>query len=131
MSPTSFPSSMPTLALSMSPSSFPSSMHTKQITKIVAPDGAADDWFGYSVSASDSVVVVGAPEDDDNGSMNGSAYLFSITGEFQTKLVAPDGAAGDWFGESVSASDSVVVVGAYGDDDNGSMNNGSAYLFST
>jgi FG-GAP repeat len=46
----------------------------------------------------------------------------------QAKLTAFDGAAGDNFGESVSVSGDMVVVGASGDDDNG-VSSGSAYVF--
>jgi hypothetical protein len=46
----------------------------------------------------------------------------------QAKLLASDGAAGDGFGYSVCISGDYAVVGANGDDDNGS-NSGSLYLF--
>ena len=46
----------------------------------------------------------------------------------QTKLTASDGAAVDYFGISVAVSGDTAVVGAYGDDDNGSLS-GSAYVF--
>jgi hypothetical protein len=45
------------------------------------------------------------------------------------KLTADDAVENDQFGRSVSISGNRVVVGAYGDDDNGSFS-GSAYLFS-
>ena len=44
------------------------------------------------------------------------------------KLTASDGAEGDYFGISVSISGNTVVVGANGDDDNGSTS-GSACVF--
>jgi len=47
-----------------------------------------------------------------------------------SKITAPDGAEGDGFGSAVAVSGSSVVVGAKGDDDNGSSS-GSAYLFHT
>jgi len=47
-----------------------------------------------------------------------------------SKITAPDGAEGDGFGSAVAVSGSSVVVGAKGDDDNGSAS-GSAYLFHT
>jgi hypothetical protein len=46
----------------------------------------------------------------------------------QAKLTASDGAAEDRFGRSVAISGDTVVVGAHGDDDNGT-NSGSAYVF--
>ena len=48
----------------------------------------------------------------------------------ETKLLASDGASGDLFGSSVSISSDglTAIVGAWGDDDNGSSS-GSAYIF--
>jgi len=102
-----------------------------QQANLLAPDGAAGDCFGCSVSVSGDVVVVGACGDDDNGSYSGSAYVFRWNGAVwvqQAKLLASDGAADDWFGRSVSVSGDVAAVGAYLDDDNGS-GSGSAYVF--
>jgi len=99
--------------------------------KLLASDGAAGDWFGDSVSASGSVALVGAPYDDDNGDTSGSSYVFRWNGSswvFEQKLLASDGAAYDNFGDSVSASGNVALVGAYGDSDNGDTA-GSAYVF--
>ncbi|MFT3990549.1 MAG: FG-GAP repeat protein [Luteolibacter sp.] len=102
--------------------------------KLTASDGAASDYFGTSVSLSGTIGLIGANEDDDKGTNSGSAYVFrdldtaSGTVTQNVKLIASDGAAGDWFGTSVSLSGTIGLVGAYGDDDNGA-NSGSAYVF--
>ena len=106
--------------------------------RLAAPDGAAHDWFGWSVSVSadGSTIAVGADADDDNGYSSGSVYVFTrpATGwsssASSAKLTASDGAAGDLFGHavSVSADGSTIAVGARGDDDN-AENSGSAYVF--
>ncbi|MCA9275798.1 MAG: hypothetical protein KDA29_07220 [Phycisphaerales bacterium] len=102
----------------------------QQIAKLLPSDGAANDQFGFSVSISGTTAVVGADRDGDNGLFSGSAYLFdTVTGQQIAKLLPSDGAALDQFGLSVSISGTTVVVGASGDDDNGSFS-GSAYLFS-
>ena len=65
-------------------------------TKLLPSDGAADDWFGYAVSVSGDVALVGAVEDDDNGVDSGSAYVFRWNGSNwvqEQKLLASDGAA--------------------------------------
>ncbi|CAK0818549.1 unnamed protein product [Prorocentrum cordatum] len=105
----------------------------ERLLKLVASDGAANDYFGDSVAVSSdgARVVVGATGDDDQGANSGSAYVLDgATGERLFKLVASDGAAGDSFGYSVSVSSdgARVVVGATGDDDQGT-NSGSAYVF--
>jgi hypothetical protein len=52
--------------------------------KLRAPDGAANDWFGYSVALSGDIAVIGAPQDDygdpnDPDYNSGTAYVFSLT----------------------------------------------------
>jgi esterase/lipase superfamily enzyme len=102
-----------------------------QIAKLLASDGAFGNFFGHSVSISGTTAIVGAFGDDDNGSISGSAYLFdTVTGLQISKLLASDGAADDFFGTSVSISGTTAIVGALGNDDNGS-DSGSAYLFDT
>src|SRR6056300_119332 len=96
--------------------------------KITAPDGASSDYFGYSVAIGSGRIVIGAYEDDDNGTNSGSAYIFDLDGTQLAKITASDGAGGDWFGRSVAVGNGRIVVGAPRDDDNGS-NSGSAYIF--
>ncbi|MEA1952382.1 MAG: Ig-like domain-containing protein, partial [Planctomycetota bacterium] len=91
-------------------------------TKLLADDGAVEDWFGESVSISGTMAIVGANGDDDNGTYSGSAYIFEETAsgwEQVAKLTADDGATYDYFGISVSISGTTAIVGAHGDDDNG------------
>ncbi|MCH8305825.1 MAG: choice-of-anchor D domain-containing protein, partial [Candidatus Marinimicrobia bacterium] len=102
-----------------------------QEAKLLPSDGAALDFFGWSVSISGDYAVVGSRDDDDNGTNSGSAYLFKRTDTTwaqEAKLLASDGAAFDLFGFSVAISGDYAAVGAFADDDNGS-NSGSAYLF--
>lgn len=98
--------------------------------KLTASDGAADDWFGSSVSISGDYAIVSALLDDDNGDDSGSAYIYKRdeTGwSQQAKINASDGAAGDLFGISVSVSDNYAIVGVFWGDANGPS--GSAYIF--
>ncbi len=100
--------------------------------KLVASDGAADDWFGFSAALSGDRALVSAHRDDDSGFNSGAAYIFaydSVSGTWQeeAKLTAADGASYDYFGISVALSGEIALVGAEQDDDNGS-GSGSAYL---
>ncbi len=49
----------------------------RQHDKMLAPDAAAGDNFGYSVAFDGETAIVGASFTDDAGSKSGSAYLFS------------------------------------------------------
>ncbi len=107
----------------------------EQRVKLTASDANESDAFGYSVAISGDTVVVGAYSDDDNGSDSGSAYIFEkpVSGWIDAnnevvKLIASDANISDNFGYSVSISANTVLIGAYGNDDNGS-DSGSAYIF--
>jgi hypothetical protein len=103
--------------------------------KILASDGNADDYFGYSVSMNSegNVVIVGAPLQDTGFNDAGAAYIFTknssdIWSEKQ-KLQASDRGFLDAFGTSVSlnAIGDIAAIGAKnnaGEDDAG-----AAYIF--
>ena len=100
--------------------------------KLTASDGAASDQFGYSVSLEGNTALISAYADDDGGSNSGSAYIYVWDGTSWTedeKLTASDPRGGDYYGVSVSASDSYLLIGSRADDDNGA-NSGSAYFYS-
>ena len=99
-----------------------------QTFKLLPIDGAAEDFFSFSVAISGDIAIVGAPSDDDNGIFSGSAYLFDTTTGMQiTKLLPNQGEAFDRFGASVAINGTTAVIGALGE--NG--NSGSAYIFDT
>ena len=94
------------------------------LTKVMAPDGAAGDYFGRSVSQSGNLLAVGAYYADRGGLSNvGAAYLYQLeangSATYLTKVTAPDGAASDYFGISVSQSGNILAVGAYQADPGG------------
>jgi hypothetical protein len=100
---------------------------------LTASDAAEDDEFGISVSISGDglTAIVGAHFDDDKGGNSGSVYIYTYNSGVwtETKLLASDGAGGDFFGESVSISGDglTAIVGSRGDDDKGS-GSGSVYI---
>ena len=102
-----------------------------QLAKLADSNGVAGDAFGRSVAVDGDTMVVGAPEDDDNGVDSGSVHVFvrqsGVWSQVAT-LTATDGDDGDVFGYSVAVAGDTVVVGAYGDDDAGSAS-GSVYVF--
>jgi Tfp pilus assembly protein PilV len=92
----------------------------EQDVKLVASDGATEDYFGRSASLSADIALVGALGDDDKGSNSGSAYYYKGLNGYEknstvyqdVKLLASDGAASDQFGRSVSLSGDRFVIGA-------------------
>jgi len=104
-----------------------------QQAKLTATDGAAQDDFGNSVALSGETAVVGAYSDDVGANADqGSAYVFARSGTTwsqQAQLTAADGAAYDEFGNSVAISGDTAVVGAFSEDADGKLDQGSAYVF--
>jgi hypothetical protein len=109
--------------------------------KLVSPDNETSAQFGTSVSmSSDGMkVIVGAMHDDEGATDTGAAYIFTYSGgswDAGTKIVAPDKAQDDRFGNSVgmSGDGTKVIVGAYIEDEDVAggttlTSAGSAYIF--
>jgi uncharacterized repeat protein (TIGR01451 family) len=96
--------------------------------KLVASDDVAGDEFGRSVGVSADTVVVGAPNDDDQNTDAGSAYLFVRSDTSWSELeevFAQSPSNTDHFGSSVGISSDAVLVGA--PDDGG--NQGEVFVF--
>ncbi|NEQ35702.1 MAG: hypothetical protein F6K40_05110 [Okeania sp. SIO3I5] len=97
--------------------------------KFTAPDAAAYEFFGNSVAIDGNYALIGSLGDSDNGSLSGSAYLFDITtGNLLQKLIAPDAAAYEFFGNSVAIDGENIVISSLWDYETNSV---SAYLFSS
>ncbi len=103
-----------------------------QTAKLTASDGADQDRFGGSIAIDNDTVVVGADGTNTNGHVNqGKAYVFvkpSSGWSNMTEsamLIASDGAANDYLGQSVAIDGNTVVVGAPGTQ----TNRGSIYVF--
>ena len=101
---------------------------------MTAPDKAAGDWFGHSVSQSGNILAFGAYWSDPDGlSGAGAAYLYQLeangSATYLTKVTAPDKAGGDNFGRSVSQSGNILAVGAAGSSPDGLSSAGAAYLY--
>jgi hypothetical protein len=93
--------------------------------KLVAPDGLAEDYFGYSVAIDGDTAALGAYL---RGSAKGAVYMFVRSGttwSHQATLEAADVTAPDGFGVAVALEDDTVVATAYWDDSRA----GSAYVF--
>lgn len=102
-----------------------------QDAKLLASDGAASDWFGYSVAMSNNgeYTAVCAYGDDVNGSNSGSAYIFFNDGNSwteQTKISPANGVASQSFGFSLALSENgnYLICGA-----RNPTSNGSAYIY--
>ncbi|QQS46325.1 MAG: DUF11 domain-containing protein [Acidobacteriota bacterium] len=105
-----------------------------EVKKLEASDKDTGDQFGYSVSISGDMAIVGAVFEDDPGNASGAAYIFARNqggsnnwGEVK-KIEASDKESGDFFGWSVSMSGDTAIVGANLEYDPG-INSGAAYIF--
>lgn len=93
------------------------------------PNPAAGDFFGWSVAGVGTNALVGSLGDSTGAVNAGSAYLFNgTTGALLQTFNNPNPGTGDFFGRSVAAVGSNVLVGAHSADI-GAANAGAAYLF--
>ncbi|KZK77734.1 Poly(beta-D-mannuronate) C5 epimerase 7 [Pseudovibrio sp. Ad46] len=85
---------------------------------------------GSTLAMNEAGVIVTGTTGGNN--LKGAAYVYVPDGSGgyqEIVLTAHDGAASDYFGQSVSINeDGVITVGAYGDDDKGERS-GSVYVF--
>ena len=100
-------------------------------TKIVATDPEENDFFGRSVSISGDYAIVGADYESEVANRSGAAYIFYNDGNgwnTGTKIIAPDAAGNDYFGNSVSIDGAYAAVGAWSKNVS-SPSDGAAYIF--
>jgi FG-GAP repeat len=82
--------------------------------RLTANDGAADDFFGLSVSIDGDYAAIGAPYDDGSFTDQGAAYIFLRNGTTwgqQTKINATNNQLNAYFGNSVNINGSYAIVG--------------------
>ncbi|RYZ50786.1 MAG: hypothetical protein EOP49_13245, partial [Sphingobacteriales bacterium] len=103
-----------------------------QQARLLAADGATDDFFGYSASIQGNYALVGSHKDNIGAiSDQGSAYLFNRNGSTwaqQLKITASDGTTSDELGLSVSIGSQYAVIAAYAKDQPGVINQGAVYF---
>lgn len=112
--------------------------------KLIPSDGRDNDEFGISVAMSGNRAIVGSLLFGAEGQQRGAAYIFERSmdeldedGTVKTKGVWKEEAIltttdlradGDWFGTSVAIAGNYAIVGARGQDGNGT-DSGAAYIF--
>ena len=98
--------------------------------KLFADDGVVNDFFGFSLSLSNSFLLVGSYVADHGLLANpGAVYSFLRTNSIwrqRKKEIADDAADNDWFGYSVGIDSLYSVVGARDADLSGEINAGAA-----
>ena len=100
---------------------------------LTASDGAANDFFGGTVSINGNYAIVGANYKTVGGNaIQGKAYIFFNNGtswvQVGTGITASDGAANDYFGR-VSINGNYAIVGAFNKTVGGNTGQGKAYIF--
>ena len=91
----------------------------------------ANGSFGNKTRINGSIIIVGQPNDGDNGANAGAVYIYQRSGttwSFVKKFYSSDVATGDQFGSSVSISENDVFVSAMYDDSQGS-DAGKGYIY--
>ncbi len=100
-----------------------------ELMHLHAPDGEANDHFGFSVNLNGGYVVVGAEASDTAGKDAGAVYVLDVlSGAQQFKVMASDASRNDLFGSAVCVDGTTLLVGGTGVDDGGN-NAGAAYQY--
>jgi hypothetical protein len=104
----------------------------QETAKLTPSDGAAFDEFGYSVAISGTTAIVGAHLNDAVGAYSGAAYVFEYSNGNWTevqKLIPSNVLHGSYhFGNAVSISGNIIVIGAEGGQGNADAT-GCAYVY--
>ena len=102
------------------------------IQKLYASLPGTSHHFGSVKALEGDVAAFGVDNDTDNGHPGGTAYVFERdeTGRWAetARITSSDGAAGDFFGETVAVARGRVLVGAPGEDEMGN-GAGAVYVF--
>ena len=83
--------------------------------KLLPNDAHEKHWFGVSVDVDGDTALVGAPWDEEIVIHAGAAYVFGRAGTVwsqEAKLLATDGATGDYAGWAVGLDGDTALVGA-------------------
>jgi hypothetical protein len=109
--------------------------HDWTSTKLIDPNPASLNYFGSALGMGDSFMAVGAYGTNVHGTASGAVHTYCSAGStmgYLSRIAPDDGAAGDYFGSNLDAAECALyqflAVGAYGDDDKGSVS-GSVYLY--
>lgn len=103
-----------------------------ETARLTSADGAANDFFGYSVSGSGNTIAVGAPQASAGVQAQGVVYLFvkptagwKTASKFKAKLTASNAQFDNGLGVSVSLNSVALVAGAA----QANSGKGAAYVF--
>jgi len=94
------------------------------------PTPTVGEGFGFDVSLSGSLLLIGSPGDTTGASNTGSVYLYDTSGNLLHTINNPTPQNNDIFGNAVSMDGNRLVVGAR-QDNTGATFSGSAYIYDT
>jgi len=99
--------------------------------KLMDPNGNKDDGFGNAVAMTTDQLIVGSYQNDEKAQNAGAVFIYRLTGAewaLTTKLLAPDGNAGDLFGYACAINHNYALIGAQQHNHNNQIT-GAAYLY--
>ena len=86
-----------------------------QQTKLVAPGGGTQDFFGFVLALSGNTALISSDLEDGPALNSGAAYVYTGAGAswtLQARITASDAAAEDAFGWGVALDGDTAVIGA-------------------
>jgi len=100
--------------------------------KIISEDISEGDRFGAKVEMDGDLLVISAPNDDDDISNSGSLYVYRLSaGEyvFEQKLTMSDPQASNLFGKSLDVDVDIIVAGTEQKTIDGLFRAGQVYIY--
>ena len=104
---------------------------TRQLPKLLANEGTANQRFGYAVALRGDTLAVGAPNQGFNAQVS-VTYVFRLENSRWVQrqiLTTGDSVTNNLFGQAVALSDGVLAIGALGGRPGGRYNQGAVYVY--
>ena len=98
------------------------------------PDGvSSSDWFGNALAITNTHLLVGTRNEDEQGQASGAAYVYDLSDGSLLYTILNENAYGtatnDGFGTAVALTPTHAYIGAPGEDGDGITNTGKVYVY--
>ena len=100
--------------------------------KLIPVNSNSYQLFGSAVAMTEQTALISAVGDSENGFQSGAVYAYNLLNnewlECQ-KLIAPNGGPNDEFGNALSITGNIAVIGAWGSLNKNGKRSGAVYIY--